>query len=62
LTAIEFAAASYFIMADNRGDPADSRSWGPIPAARIIGQGSAKALWRIGLFQRALAPGRAAPQ
>jgi type IV secretory pathway protease TraF len=43
LTAIEFAAASYFIMADNRGDPADSRSWGPIPAARIIGQGSAKA-------------------
>jgi signal peptidase I len=38
LRAITVPAASYFLMGDNRGESDDSRYWGPVPRAWIIGK------------------------
>jgi signal peptidase I len=35
---IKVPAGYYFMMGDNRGDSADSRFWGPVPDAWIIGE------------------------
>lgn len=38
LSAIKIPPGSYFLMGDNRGNSDDSRYWGPVPRAWIIGQ------------------------
>ena len=30
-------AGDYFLLGDNRGDADDSRFWGPVPAAYVLG-------------------------
>ncbi len=37
-TPIKIPAGHWFMMGDNRGDSDDSRFWGPVPTAWIIGQ------------------------
>ena len=44
MAAIKVAAGSYFVLGDNRGDSDDSRSFGPVPAAAIIGR-AALVIW-----------------
>jgi signal peptidase I len=39
--------ASYFVMGDCRGDSADSRSWGTLPASLIVGK-VIVIVWRFG--------------
>jgi signal peptidase I len=49
---IKVPAGYYFMMGDNRGDSDDSRFWGPVPDAWIIGEAFAT-YWppdRIGFF------------
>jgi signal peptidase I len=49
---IKIPPGYYFMMGDNRGESDDSRFWGPIPRAWIIGEAFAT-YWppdRIGLF------------
>jgi signal peptidase I len=49
---IKIPPGYYFMMGDNRGESDDSRFWGPIPRAWIIGKAFAT-YWppdRIGLF------------
>jgi signal peptidase I len=38
LAAIVIPAGHYFLMGDNRGNSADSRYWGPVPRAHVIGR------------------------
>ena len=50
--AIKVPAGYFFMMGDNRGDSDDSRFWGPVPDAWIIGDAFAT-YWppdRIGIF------------
>ncbi len=52
LKPIKIAAGHWFMMGDNRGDSDDSRFWGPVPTAWIIGQ-AVVTYWppdRIGIF------------
>jgi signal peptidase I len=49
---IKIPRGHWFMMGDNRGDSDDSRYWGPVPTAWIIGQAIAT-YWppdRIGIF------------
>jgi signal peptidase I len=51
-TPIKISAGHWFMMGDNRGDSDDSRYWGPVPTAWIIGQAIAT-YWppdRIGIL------------
>jgi signal peptidase I len=51
-TPIKIPPGHWFMMGDNRGDSDDSRFWGPVPTAWIIGQAIAT-YWppdRIGIF------------
>ena len=41
---IRIPAGHWFVLGDNRGESDDSRLWGPIPTAWIIGE--AKVVWR----------------
>jgi signal peptidase I len=36
-TAVRVPAGQYFVLGDNRGSSDDSRFWGPVPAASILG-------------------------
>ena len=38
ITPIKIPPGHWFMMGDNRGDSDDSRFWGPVPTAWIIGQ------------------------
>ncbi|MCX6394483.1 MAG: signal peptidase I [Solirubrobacterales bacterium] len=52
LKEIKIPAGSYFMMGDNRGQSDDSRFWGPVPQAWLIGTAFAT-YWppsRVGLF------------
>ena len=49
---IRIPAGHWFMMGDNRGESDDSRFWGPVPTAWIIG-GAFPTYWppdRIGIF------------
>lgn len=35
---VTLKAGQYFVLGDNRGDSSDSRVWGPVPLADIIGK------------------------
>jgi signal peptidase I len=51
-TPIKIPAGHWFMMGDNRGDSDDSRYWGPVPTAWIVGQAIAT-YWppdRIGIL------------
>jgi signal peptidase I len=47
-TAVRIPPGHYFVMGDNRGDPADSRVFGPIPSQLVIGAGIAHERGRPG--------------
>ena len=37
-TPITIPASAYFLLGDNRGESEDSRFWGPVPRAWIVGK------------------------
>jgi signal peptidase I len=48
-TDMKLGPNQYFVLGDNRGDSSDSRVWGPVPRANIIGQ-AWFVYWPLGNF------------
>lgn len=48
---VELGADQYFLLGDNSAHSSDSRAWGPVPLARIVGRAT-RVVWPPSRWRR----------